>query len=164
MCENGAQTNRNRFSSLPSKLQCWWAWLQSYHRKCQDWRSGIIVCATATSVIALVNIPLLIIALAKFDPETAIGNIFTGDCNVVKKVNSALHLLINILSTTLLSASSYTMQCLNSPTRHDIDRAHKQGTSLHVGIPSFRNLFHIEKKKMLLWWALCLSTLPLHLL
>lgn len=37
-----------------------------------------------------------------------------------------MHIIINILSTALLAASNYVMQCLSAPTRPDVNEAHTQ--------------------------------------
>ena len=55
------------------------------------------------------------------------------------------------------------MQCLCSPSREDIDRAHSVKNWLDIGVPSFRNLRQIPKRRQLLWFGLALSSLPLHL-
>ncbi|KAK5070204.1 hypothetical protein LTR51_007901 [Lithohypha guttulata] len=74
------------------------------------------------------------------------------------------HIGINAISTLLLSASNYAMQCFAAPTRADIDRAHQVGKWLDIGVPSLRNLRHIPRRKTLLWWMLALSSLPIYLL
>ena len=75
-----------------------------------------------------------------------------------------MHLAINILSTLLLGASNYSMQCLSSPTRSDIDKAHSQGIWLDIGVPSVRNLRRLSTTRIVLWWLLAISSIPLHLL
>ncbi len=57
-------------------------------------------------------------------------------------------------------ASNYTMQCLCSPTRSEVDFAHSQGRYLDIGLPSIKNLNGLRKKIMFAF--LILSTLPLH--
>jgi hypothetical protein len=94
------------------------------------------------------------------------GVLFDGDCDRVKRLNTGLHLGINILSTILLAGSNYTMQCLSAPTRSEIDSAHnrKPGVYLDIGVPGIRNLGYISRRRVILWVALGLSSLPLHLL
>ena len=75
-----------------------------------------------------------------------------------------LHLAINVLSTLLLGASNYCMQCLTSPTREEVDRAHSRHIWLDIGIPSVRNLRRVSWYKIILWWLLAISGIPLHLL
>ncbi|KAJ6188446.1 hypothetical protein N7519_003354 [Penicillium mononematosum] len=92
------------------------------------------------------------------------GILYQGDCNKVRHLDIGFHLLINILSTTLLSASNFGMQCLAAPTRRNIDRAHQKGKWLDIGVPSIRNLFRVSKGRSLLWICLASSSLPFHLM
>ena len=56
------------------------------------------------------------------------------------------------------------MQCLSSPTRDEVDRAHKKNIRLDIGVPGMRNLRQISWNRIVLWWLLALSGIPLHLL
>ncbi|KAK5124153.1 hypothetical protein LTR85_001856 [Meristemomyces frigidus] len=56
------------------------------------------------------------------------------------------------------------MQCLCSPTRQEIDKAHARGDWMDVGVASVRNIFKISWRRSLLWWLLALSSVPIHLL
>ncbi|KAH5234289.1 hypothetical protein HBI62_025840 [Parastagonospora nodorum] len=91
------------------------------------------------------------------------GVLLDGDCDRVEFLNTAVHVLINVLSTIVLSGSNYCMQCLSAPTRAEVDRAHASGKWLDVGIPSIRNVRHLSWKRIILWFVLALSSLPLHL-
>lgn len=66
------------------------------------------------------------------------------------------------MGTILLGASNYTMQCLSSPTRAEVDAAHSKGKYLDIGLPSLRNLR--GWKRIVPYTFLVLSTLPLHFL
>lgn len=79
-------------------------------------------------------------------------------------MNTGIHLAINALSTILLSSSNYCMQCLSAPTRKELDNAHSKGKWLDIGVMSTRNLRGIATKRVVLWWLLGISSLPLHLL
>jgi hypothetical protein len=92
------------------------------------------------------------------------SNLFHGNCTTAGHIDSALHLLINILSTLLLGASNMCLQFLAAPTRPEVDRAHNKGQWLDIGIPTLRNLRYISWKRRVLWWALALSSIPLHFL
>jgi hypothetical protein len=63
-----------------------------------------------------------------------------------------------------LSAGNYCMQCFSSPTREEINRAHREGIWLDIGVPGIRNLNTISLARVLLWSLLGLSGIPLHLL
>ncbi|MCJ1458534.1 hypothetical protein MMC28_008907, partial [Mycoblastus sanguinarius] len=66
--------------------------------------------------------------------------------------------------TLLVGASNYSMQCLSSPTRGEINKAHNQKIWLDIGVPSFRNLRRLSFYRITLWWLLAVSSIPLHLL
>ncbi|KAK5086690.1 hypothetical protein LTR05_003858 [Lithohypha guttulata] len=130
----------------------------------RGWRKAVILAAIVTGIVLLVNTMFAVVMGAKFPAVDGVGTIYTGDCNLVKRWNTALHLTINFLGTALLAASSFTMQCLSSPTRSEVNAAHAKRKPLDIGIPSWKNLAHLQRWKGILWWLLCLSTLPLHLL
>ena len=96
--------------------------------------------------------------------KKGVGTIQDGSCTEVRSLSLWLHVAINALSTLLFSASNYTMQCLTSPTRNEVDKAHKQGIRLDIGVPSMRNLKLISSNRIVLWWLLALSGIPLHFL
>lgn len=107
---------------------------------------------------------LLIVQGAKHNVSDGIGTLYQGDCDSAKRIELWLHLLINILSTLLLGASNYYMQCLSSPTRSDVDKAHRQHVWIDIGVPSMRNIFRISRPRKILWFFLLYSSFPLHLL
>jgi hypothetical protein len=117
----------------------------------------------STSVVFVISLGLAI-ASVHLKTENGVGFVFQGDCRTVSRWDTGLHFLINILGTSLLGASSYTMQCLNSPSRGDVNSAHSKGISLDIGVSSTKNLKYLDKVKGMLWCMLALSTLPLHLL
>lgn len=136
---------------------------QSRWQKLQGWRVSILLCTLTAFFTFLVNLALTIRASSK-GLEGGIATIQSGDCNTIKRLDLWLHLGINLLSTMLLGASNYTMQCLSSPTRDEIDKAHRQRIIVDIGIPSIRNLKRVSWKKIVLWWLIALSSIPLHLL
>lgn len=126
------------------------------------WRFGAINCAIWASIVFIINFVVTVWASVH---NKAKGNVlYEGDCDRVDQLNTGVHLLINLLSTVLLSSSNYSMQCLSAPTRNDIDNAHARRMWLDIGVPSIHNLRRISKKRALVWALLGLSSLPLHLL
>ncbi len=130
----------------------------------RGWRKGVVAAAVLTGLVLFINLLFLLVGVTRFAPRRGIGTIYTGDCGFVKHWDTILHLLINVLATAVLGASNFAIQCLSSPTRSEIDRAHKKKISLDIGLASIKNIFYVDWKKGVLWWALTLSTLPLHLL
>ena len=130
----------------------------------QGWRMGFTICAVTSGTVLMINVILTIVASTKFGLKNGIGTLQEGSCQVTKNLSLWLHLAINVLSTLLLGASNYCMQCLTSPTREEIDVAHSRHVWLDIGIPSVRNLKGISWDRRALWLLLVISTVPLHLL
>ncbi|KAF7195049.1 hypothetical protein HII31_03517 [Pseudocercospora fuligena] len=136
-------------------------------RRLSQWqghRFGVALAAAVACSVLLTNILLVIIAVAKSSTTEGIATIYEGDCKVVTSWSTGLHVLINVLSSTLLAASNYTMQCLAAPTRQDIDRAHSKGKRLDIGTPSLHNMIRgfLPARRLSAWWLLCMSSLPIH--
>ena len=128
------------------------------------WRMGVLLGCYMSTIVLLCNIAIIITGFVKGYSDDGIADLITGDEENVSRWNTALHVLINALSTVLLSGSNYTMQVLSSPTRDDIDKAHVKSRWLEVGILSPRNLRSLPRKRACLCLLLSLSSIPLHLL
>ncbi|GLB20877.1 hypothetical protein AtubIFM61612_010825 [Aspergillus tubingensis] len=92
------------------------------------------------------------------------ATIYKGSCDRTKAWTTGLHLLINVLSTIVLGASSYCMQCLTAPSRADVDRAHGKRVWLDIGVASVRNLAWADWPRLTLWLVLLVTSLPIHLI
>ncbi len=126
------------------------------------WRTGALTAALLAAISLLINF-IVVVWLGTHGGGNLV-ELYNGDCTKVEHMDVWVHLAINVLSTLLLGGSNYCMQCLSAPTRSDVDRAHAKGKFLDIGVPSVRNLRSIPRYKMLLWWALGLSSVPLHLM
>ncbi|CAI6336339.1 unnamed protein product [Periconia digitata] len=136
----------------------------SLKQRFSGWRGGILAASVLTAFVLLLNIILSIVAATRWIKTDGIATAFTGDCDLAGRWSTALHLIINLLSSGLLGASNYCMQRLVAPTREEIDKTHAQKRWLDVGIPSLRNLASINGRRVLIWTLLALSSIPLHLL
>ena len=125
---------------------------------------GVALCALTAGTVLIINVIVTIWGTARFGVHGTLVTIQDGNCSKVKKLSLWLHLAINVLSTLLLGASNYCMQCLSSPSRAEIDSAHSQHIWLDIGVPSVRNLRRVSWNKIILWWLFAISTIPLHLL
>ncbi|KAE8154580.1 hypothetical protein BDV25DRAFT_135750 [Aspergillus avenaceus] len=127
------------------------------------WRKGVTLCFIASSIVFIFNLTIAIWASRQYPVEDGFGLLQEGSCSRVRYTNIGVHLVINVLSTVLLSSSNYCMQCLSAPSREDVDRAHRKRKWLDIGTMSLRNLTSIGAWRPCLWLLLCMSSLPLHL-
>jgi hypothetical protein len=129
------------------------------------WRGGALVGISAAVLVLFINTGALVATL-KINDVNDEGRltIYEGNCSKVRKMNTGIHLLINVLSTLLLGASNYCMQCASAPTREEIDKAHNEKKWLDIGVLSWRNLRYISTSRLIIWVLLAFSSLPLHLL
>ena len=130
----------------------------------QGWRFGVLLSGIMASVVLLTNCGAAIATSYMWGVHDGLSTAIEGDCHLVNQWSLGLHLVINGLGSLLLSASNYTMQVLNAPTRSDCDKAHARGDWLDVGIPSLRNIARISRRRKVLWVLLGVSSVPIHLL
>jgi hypothetical protein len=129
------------------------------------WQWGVLTGSAIGGLVLLINCMFVLIgAKSRSGYNEGIATIFTGRADKVSLISTLLHIAINVLSTLLLSASNYAMQVLSAPTRNECIKAHRQGQWLDIGILSMRNIRSITSWKKVLWLALGLSSVPLHLL
>jgi hypothetical protein len=65
----------------------------------QGWRFGLAVSTSAATLVLVTNVGLLIWAASAHNIEGGIGTLYTGNCTPVNRWNTALHVLINALSS-----------------------------------------------------------------
>lgn len=159
-----------RFATL-EYLSPWFPEANPAHPKTQTWRSWrskrqtvLSACSVVALLVLLTNIAAILYLKIRWKSNGDLGNIYRGDCSRSQRLNSSLHIIINVLSTTLLAASNLCMQLLAAPTRQDIDDAHGHHVWLDIGAPSFRNLRRISKKRIFAVYLLAASSIPLHFL
>ena len=128
------------------------------------WRLVVGSGALAGFGVLLVNLIAVIVVYARYEVVDGTAVVYEGNCSTSANTVLGLHIVINVLSTVLLACSNYSMQCLSSPSRSEVDAAHARRRWLSIGVPNVRNLFSISKSKALLWVLLALSSFPLHLL
>ncbi|KAH6612515.1 hypothetical protein C7974DRAFT_418464 [Boeremia exigua] len=129
------------------------------------WRVGVLLGSCVSTFVLICNIAMIIVGAktgSGYDGE-GVATLMAADEETISRWNTICHVFINILSTVLLSASNYTMQVLNSPTRREIDVAHLRGRWLDIGLVSIHNLRVISRKRAALCLMLAVSSLPLHL-
>lgn len=130
----------------------------------QGWKFGLIVATTSTICILVLNIAVAI-KLSRVTRPDGIGTVSNGSCKTVARFSAIIHVAINVLGTLLLGASNYTMQCLSSPTRQDIDNAHLREDWLDIGVVGIRNVLgRIPRIRSVFWTLLATTSIPIHLL
>ncbi|KAL2292348.1 hypothetical protein FJTKL_09334 [Diaporthe vaccinii] len=130
------------------------------------WRRGAFIKTLLVSIVLLVLFPCQIIIWGRTGNAAGYQIIHTGrsDGNGVGRLNTVLHLIINILSSLVLASTNFFMQVLNAPSRAELDSAHERGSWLDVGVPSPRNVFRVSLFKTTMWLLFFLSSIPIHLL
>lgn len=136
----------------------------------RSWTKGIVFCSWVMGTVLCINVLLTIIAAGiaysrNGADDFSFAAIYTGSCSRSKNWTTGLHLVINILSTAMLGASNYCMQCLASPSRAQVDEAHSQRRSVAIGVPNIWDLLRRQRgKRQLLGWLLLITSLPVHMI
>jgi hypothetical protein len=129
-------------------------------------RDRALLCQLLLAIIVLcINVGVTVYSTGRYGHDDGFGTLYTGTCSDTALINSALHLGLNALSTLLLISSNYCAQVLSSPTRTEVDRAHKEHDWLDIGVPSVRNLLkdRIQWRRRIAWGLLLSSSALLHL-
>ena len=144
----------------------------------RGWRLFVAVSGFLTFLVLWANVGLLLWAQSRnasgnskhaltsngTSSTDGIITLYEGSCEQRDSIIRWSHIGINALSTLLLGASSACMQVLSAPSRSEVDKCHTRGIWLDVGVTSLRNLRWIDRRKVLLWAILGLTSIPLHLL
>ncbi|KAK5653795.1 hypothetical protein OQA88_7953 [Cercophora sp. LCS_1] len=164
-------TESFRVASFADRTTLAWWFPQILDDETRSWRiwfsrrsRAMLVQIILIGLIFFANLGLTIFAIVRYGSQKGVGLIFEGECYKVRSLDQWIHLLINLLSTGLLSASNYCMQLQVAPTRANVDRAHRKGERLDIGIPSLRNLRYVSTWKRVSWVLLALTSVPIHLI
>lgn len=132
--------------------------------QCSRWRMSVGICTAISFTIFCFNGILTIWAIRANTLSGSNAILYQGSCNRVVRMASWIQPLFNQLSNLTLGISSYCMQTLTAPSRQEVNRAHKRGHWLDLGMPSYRNLRFISSSKRLNWLLIGISAVPMHLL
>lgn len=136
----------------------------------RKWIKGVVVCSWIIAAVLVSNIILTVAAVAvaysRNDEKTfSFASLYMGKCSVAKNSTTGVHLVINILSTAMLGASNYCLQCLASPSRSEVDEAHGRKAWLQIGVPNIVSLLRNQRGRRWYLGAVLLATsLPIHLM
>ncbi|KAH8891223.1 hypothetical protein GQ53DRAFT_823855 [Thozetella sp. PMI_491] len=128
------------------------------------WRRTAALNTIFVGLLTTILAIILSVAIGKTKSINYVSTIFQGDCALSGRIDLLLHLLINILSTCVLASSNYFMQVLTSPTRQEVDAAHRKSKVADIGVPSTSNFRHVASFKTCLWLLFLLSSVPIHML
>lgn len=124
-------------------------------REIEHPKHGLFIKKPRIAIYWTIGLSLVVLGLniaflvyAELNSEIQIGSslIYTGSCSKVKNLKLWLHLVINVLSTTLEASSNFCIQILNSPRRDEVDKAHAEGRSFRIGIHDVANILQVR------WW------------
>jgi hypothetical protein len=162
--ERGTNALRGRIESL---LYVPFVAADNWKRKSRfnGWQWGVLTGSIIGVLVLMTNCVFVVVgATSGSGYNKGIATLFTGSADEVSRISTLLHVVINVLSTLLLSSSNYAMQVLSAPTRMECVKAHQRGQWLDIGILSMRNIRFLAWQRKVLWFALGLSSVPLHLL
>ncbi|KAJ2975513.1 hypothetical protein NUW58_g8331 [Xylaria curta] len=109
------------------------------------WRGGIVYNTLLTFLILVVGIISLILVVTRTKVFSGQLAIYSGDCSTANRINTGVHVVINVFTVVLLAGANYVFQILTSPTRREISEAHSRKEWLDIGVSSLRNVVHVSK-------------------
>jgi hypothetical protein len=124
----------------------------------------LMLQAGTAVMFATVALTLMVIFTMEYAPEGDVGTFMTGNCLTVSRWNSFWHAVMNLASMLFLGAGNYCMQVLVAPSRAEVDKAHREGRSMDIGIHSFGNILRISSKRRITWFILGVVSTSMHLL
>lgn len=142
-------------------------WRRTHAKTLQltGWKRAAVVNCVLIFAILVILVGVLVAFWVESGSLLDYSILATGDCHAYTgRLNTVLHLFINILSTGILASTNFFMQILNAPDRKDLDAAHQRGSWLEIGVLSPRNVFRVSKFKTVLYLAFFLSSIPIHVL
>ena len=80
---------------------------QRFQERFQGWRARVTGVTSLVFVVLLINISFLIWALRTHQLNEGIATLHQGSCGTSSNLDSWIHLVINLLSTGMLSGSNY---------------------------------------------------------
>jgi hypothetical protein len=92
---------------------------------------AINVAIACTTLLLNIIFPIVVIMECGLTDREG-GVPYKGPCFKTNSLSLISHLIINILDSILLNASNYAMQVLASPTREQVDTAHKRHCFLRI--------------------------------
>lgn len=128
-------------------------------------RSTVLALQLGVAItVVLINFGVAVWAVLQHPPIGGIGTLYVGDCSYTGRLNTLLHVVLNIISTAFLGAGNYCMQLLAAPSATEVSRSHKKDQSLEIGVQSVKNIARGKRIARVLWISLGTVATVLHLL
>ncbi|KAL1582180.1 hypothetical protein WHR41_09067 [Cladosporium halotolerans] len=96
--------------------------IKNIRQRLRGWRSGVLLSSAMANFVLVVNCVAAITIHSKYGTKDGVSTAFEGDRHVANQWFLGLHVVINALSSFLLSASNYTMQVINAPGAQSVTR------------------------------------------
>lgn len=128
-------------------------------------RSAMLMLQAGAALLVLILSSVFLIWAVRFRPPVrGVGDFLYGRCSTISFINFAIHVLINVISSLFLGAGNYCMQILIAPSREEINKAHRKGEYVEIGVPSVRNFWYIRWYRIAAWVFISLLATTLHVL
>lgn len=101
----------NRYEFSHPDTQTSWNRPKPLKERFVGWRRSLLLGSVVSVVVLFFNLGFTLWAVQHRHVQDGQGVLFEGDCKKVQNAGIGFHLIINILSTALLSASNYAMVC-----------------------------------------------------
>jgi hypothetical protein len=128
------------------------------------WRAGLLRAFLLSLAALIINVSIYAWLYRTFNTHQGTATLKSGSCATIRGANTGIHAALNVLSTMILGVSTYAMQGMTAPSRHELDAAHAKGKWMEIGTQSLRNLFYIRRRNAWVWGLLAITSLPFHLL
>ena len=136
----------------------------SFFRYFQGWRATLRLSIILATAVLLVNLLVLFYGVSRTNGVNGGPTLYEGHCGRASTLFTVWHVIVNVLSSILLSSSNAAVQVLNAPTRAEVNVSHSRRLWLDIGVISMRNLRSIGRSRVIICLFLFITTLPLHLL
>ncbi|KAK3325813.1 hypothetical protein B0H66DRAFT_139429 [Apodospora peruviana] len=114
------------------------------------WRAGVGLNLILSFMLLLTGFVCLVVAFVNGSSLGGNSVFYSGSCTMAFGISWGLHALVNLFAVAIIAGANYSFQVLSSPTRTEVAAAHQNKRWLDIGIPSIRNLVHIEKTRTFL--------------
>jgi len=142
--------------------------------KLGSWKKGMYLDFGMTTAIFIAHIIFLVVVYYyRRQPGAGFWGLYgfevfskATDCDQLRHQRTGWSVIANILAALVGIFSSATLQALSAPTRNQLDKCHKNGDYMEIGVQSFHNINkpYLGWRKRILWILIMIMALPFHIL